>query len=65
MGVFKGPNPFDLKPLEEWDNAGEASNPILSCANIKDPFKFVADPFLHIKSKSEWWVRGKRARHAQ
>mmetsp|Transcript_19140 Transcript_19140/g.49746 ORF Transcript_19140/g.49746 Transcript_19140/m.49746 type:complete len:881 (+) Transcript_19140:170-2812(+) len=56
IGIFKGPSPFALKPLEELGNSSPqavgqkgftVANPALTCAQVSDvPASFVADPFL-------------------
>ncbi|KAF5840737.1 hypothetical protein DUNSADRAFT_15832 [Dunaliella salina] len=59
IGIFKGPSPFALKPVEELALPGSSSsqaarqkgftvaNPTLTCAQVSEvPASFVADPFL-------------------
>ncbi|KAL4451194.1 hypothetical protein ABPG77_009266 [Micractinium sp. CCAP 211/92] len=53
IGIFKGPSPLDLLPLERYEPrqdthvAWPVANPVLTCASVGDsPSNFVADPFL-------------------
>lgn len=53
IGIFKGPSPLQLQPLElheprqDTSVAWPVANPVLTCASVGDsPSNFVADPFL-------------------
>lgn len=53
IGIFKGPSPFSLVPLELYHPRANTSaawpvaNPVFTCAHVKDVRSaFVADPFI-------------------
>ena len=53
IGIFKGPTPFSLQPLElvrprtNTPSAWPVANPVFTCAHVTDVSSaFVADPFL-------------------
>ncbi|KAK8691723.1 hypothetical protein V6N13_075222 [Hibiscus sabdariffa] len=54
IGVFFGPSPFSLQPIETaqiWINESAAwpvANPVITCASASSS-NFVADPFLYVQ----------------
>ncbi|KAL8145928.1 hypothetical protein AgCh_003890 [Apium graveolens] len=61
IGVFYGPSPFALKPIESmnvWSNETSAwpvANPVVTCASVSNvgfPSNFVADPFLYVQENT-------------
>ena len=61
IGIYKGPSPFQLQPLElarprvDAVSAWPAANPVYTCAHVQGS-SFVADPFIWPSSdgKASW-----------
>eukprot|EP00887_Chlorella_sp_A99_P007508 scaffold2.g7508.t1 len=70
IGIFKGPSPFEMQPLEaasprqDTAVAWPVANPVLTCASVTDSHSnFVADPFLwHHDGKLYMFYESKSSR---
>ncbi|KAG1653612.1 hypothetical protein FOA52_011349 [Chlamydomonas sp. UWO 241] len=60
IGIFRGPSPFDLQPLESAPSGQlpgrpyVTANPVLTCAHVHDVTStFVADPFIVLRDNGK------------